>query len=70
MTGASFDEVLKVYSIESINRLTEAILDAGDALDSHNQQKEELLKDEINRVLKWFYDNQPYKLEVTQVENQ
>lgn len=70
MTGASFDEVLKVYSIESINRLTEAILDAGDALDSHNQQKEELLKGEINRVLKWFYDNQPYKLEVTQVENQ
>lgn len=70
MTGASFDEVLKVYSIESINRLAEAILDAGDAFDNHNQQKEELLKSEINHVLKWFYDNQPYKLEVTHIANQ
>ena len=59
-TGATFDQVIKVYGIESINRLTEVILDAGDAKDD----VKDFIHKEIIEVRNWFYDNQPYKLEV------
>lgn len=66
MTNVTFDQALKVYSIESINRLVEVILDAGDAIDEQNQQKTNLIKNEINHILKWIYENQPYKIEISE----
>ena len=64
MTGATFDQVLKVYGIESINRLTEAILDAGDAKDDSFDEIKKLIHNERIDMQSWFYDNQPYRLEV------
>lgn len=63
-TGATFDQVLKVYGIESINRITETILDAGDAKDYFNDNLKEFIHKEIIDMRSWFYDNQPYSLEV------
>ena len=34
-TGATFDQVARIYGIESINRLTEVLVDAGEAKDDH-----------------------------------
>lgn len=64
MTGTTFDQVLKVYGIESINRLTEVILDAGDAKDYSWDDLKEVIHKEIIDMRDWFYDNQPYSLEV------
>lgn len=64
MTGATFDQVLKVYGIESINRLTEAILDTGDAKDDSFDEIKNLIHNERIDMQSWFYDNQPYRLEV------
>ena len=63
-TGATFDQVAHIYGIESINRLTEVLVDAGDAKDDHLETITETLHYEILNQRKWFYDNQPYKLEI------
>lgn len=63
-TGATFDQVLKVYGIESINRITETILDAGDAKDYFYDNLKEVIHKEIIDLRSWFYDNQPYSFEV------
>ena len=67
-TGATFDQVAHIYGIESINRLTEVLVDAGDAKDDHIETITETLLNEILNQRKWFYDNQPYKLEITMKE--
>ena len=64
MTGATFDQVLKVYGIESLNRLTEVILDAGDAKDDSYDKIKDIIHKERIDMQSWFYDNQPYRLEV------
>lgn len=66
MTGATFDQVLKVYGIESINRLTETILDSGDAKDGSYNNLKDFIHSEINNICSWFYDNQPYKIKIEQ----
>ena len=63
-TGATFDQVLKVYGIESIYRMTETILDAGDAKDDSYDKLKDLIHKEMVDMRSWFYDNQPYSLEV------
>lgn len=64
MTGATFDQVIKVYGIESLNRLTEAILDAGDLKDDRYDKLMDFIHNERIDMQSWFYDNQPYSLEV------
>ena len=63
-TDTTFEQVIKLYGIESINRLTETILDAGDAKDSFQDKLKEIIHNEIKEIQSWFYDNQPYSLEV------
>ena len=57
-TGATFDQVAHIYGIESINRLTEVLVDAGDTKDDHLESITETLHNEILNQRKWFYDNQ------------
>ena len=63
-TGATFDQVAHIYGVKSINRLTEVLVDAGEAKDDNLETIAETLHNELQDLRKWFYDNQPYKLDI------
>ena len=44
--------------------MTETILDAGDAKDDSYDKLKDLIHKEMVDMRSWFYDNQPYSLEV------
>ena len=63
-TGKTFNQVSGVYHSQTINRLTEILIDAGDAFDWNLDNIKTFISEQMSNHRKWCYDNQPLKVEI------
>lgn len=57
----SFDQVANVYHAQSINRIAEILVD----IEDQTKSLQEDLQDFVSKEIKWLYDNQPFRIEMT-----
>lgn len=67
-TGKTFNQVSGVYHSQAINRLTEILIDAGDAFDWNVEDIKTFISEQMSNHRKWCYDNQPLKVEIERQE--
>ena len=63
-TGKTFNQVSSVYRSQAINRLTEILIDAGDAFDWNLDDIKTFIADQLSHHREWCYDNQPLQIEI------
>ena len=59
----SFDQVANVYHAQSINRIAEILVD----IEDQTKSLQEDLQDFVSKEIKWLYDNQPFRIEMTDI---
>lgn len=59
----SFDQVANVYHAQSINRIAEILVD----IEDQTKSLQEDLQDFVSKEIKWLYDNQPLRIEMTDI---
>ncbi len=59
----SFDQVANVYHAQSINRIAEILVD----IEDQTKSLQEDLQDFVSKETKWLYDNQPLRIEMTDI---
>lgn len=59
----SFDQVANVYHAQSINRIAEILVD----IEDQTKYLQEDLQDFVSKEIKWLYDNQPFRIEMTDI---
>lgn len=67
-TGKTFNQVSSVYHSQAINRLTEILIDAGDAFDWNVEDIKTFISEQMSYHRNWCYDNQPLKVEIEKQE--
>lgn len=67
-TGKTFNQVSSVYHSQAINRLTEILIDAGDAFDRNVDDIKTFISEQMSYHRKWCYENQPLKVEIERQE--